>query len=144
MKKIIDFPRSKKILASDTFQPAPYSVIEKMTYCENTDGYWSNNTELLDDRLCELGLVDSFIEKLHEFEIAKIKQSFEFVSHGTGEIFALVEDMEGEESGRYFLNHYAFTDPLSFSCKQMDLMAFRLPNARKEYAKELAELAAEV
>lgn len=139
MAKIIDFPRSKKTLTSDTFQPALHSVIEKMTYCENIGGYWSGDTDLMTNRLYDVGLFGEFIEKFNAFRVAETKQSFEFISHGTGEIFALVEDMGGEESGRYFFNHYAFTDPLSFSCKQMDLYSWRLPNAREEYANELAE-----
>lgn len=143
MKKIIDFPRSKKILASDKFQPALHSVIEKMTYCENTGGYWSGDTDLITSRLYDLDLFDAFIEKFNAFRTAETKQSFEFVSHGTGEIFALVEDMDGEEKGLFYLSYYAFTDALAFTCKQMDLYSWRLPNAREEY-KELAKLAAEV
>lgn len=130
--KVIDFPRNKRILESGKFQPAPYGVINKMIYCENAGGYWSNDTLLMDDRLHELGLLDAFVKKLHEFESAEIKQSFEFVSRATGEIFALVEKMECD-GGRFYLNYYAFTDLLAFSCMTVELYALRLPNARADY-----------
>ena len=143
MNNIIDFPRAKKILTGDTFQPAPHSVIDNMIYCEDMNGYWTYKADLIESRLHELGLYDAFIEKLKAFEAAETKQSFEFISYGTGEIFALVEEMTGE-AGRYFVNYCAFTDPLAFSCKELDLYSWRLPNAREEYAKELAELAAGV
>ena len=133
MKKIIDFPRSKRILKSDKFQPALHSVIGKMIYCENTCGYWSNNTDLMAERLDDLCLYDAFIEKLNEFKAAEIKQSFEIVSNETGEIFALVEDMDSEEAGQFYLSYYAFTDEFAFLSKQMDLFIYRLPFAKEKH-----------
>ncbi len=139
MKKIIDFPRSQKITNGNKFYPAPRSVTDKMAYLDDIEGYWSNDLALMESRLIALNLRDAFVEKMNQFEAATVKVSFEFVNHGTSEIFALHESME-HEAGRYFLNYYAFANEFAFSCRGMDLYSWRLPNAREMFAEEFAEL----
>lgn len=132
--KVIDFPRSKKILSDGKFHPAPYSVTNKMTYCENTCGYWWEFTEdddLMFDRLESLGITDEFNEKARQFLDDNTK-TFEILSPATGEIFAIFQDVKID--GCYYMGFFAFRDSFAYSCKKMDLLLFRLPAARADYA----------
>ncbi len=131
--KVIDFPRNKPILDDGKFHPAPYSVIGKMTYLENAGGYWWEFTEdddLMFNRLESLGITDEFNEKGRQFLDDNTK-TFEILSPATGEIFAIFEAME--YASGYHMGFFAFRDEFSFMAKRMDLLAFRLPNARADY-----------